>query len=209
MLPEAKDQRTSPPQLPVALDVSSGTLTLALSDAAWMFQSPPLDALRGVHDARSGIEQITDAFTLRPLRDDDILNRLHIRVPAAQIDANLERALRTALDGYCDGRRQEADRALRKLRQAQRGALRMGLLFLVVCLMLSTLSGQVQALPAFVRRLATEGFLIAGWVGMWRPLELLLFDWWPHVRAKKLYQRIRRIKLSVSPTPETTLPQIT
>jgi len=28
-----------------------------------------------------------------------------------------------------------------------------------------------------------EGFLIGGWVAMWRPLEVFLYDWWP-IRAK-------------------------
>jgi hypothetical protein len=27
-----------------------------------------------------------------------------------------------------------------------------------------------------------EGLLIGGWVAMWRPLEIFLYDWWP-IRA--------------------------
>ena len=187
----------------MVLEASSGTLSVILNDTAWLFQSPSLDPLHGVHDARSGVERITDAITLRSPRRDDGLGRLHIQIPAVQFDARSERQLRSALDGHCDTRIEEAERALAKLRQAQRVALRMGFLFLVVCLMLSTLSGQAQALPSFVRRLATEGFLIAGWVGMWRPFELLLFDWWPHVRSKRLYHRIRCMPLTVSPSAET------
>jgi hypothetical protein len=38
--------------------------------------------------------------------------------------------------------------------------------------------------------LLQEGFLIGGWVAMWRPLEIFLYDWWP-IRAKRnLYRRI-------------------
>ena len=29
-----------------------------------------------------------------------------------------------------------------------------------------------------------EGFLIGGWVAMWRPLEVFLYDWWP-IRAER------------------------
>lgn len=185
----------------MALTVSADTLTLVLSDTAWLFQPPPLDPLRGMHDARSGIERITDA--LAPVgwspRREAAVKRLHVQIPAAQFNADSERMLRAALRGYCDVRIEETERALATLRQAQRGALHMGLLFLAVCLSLSTLSEQAQALPPFLRRLTTEGFQIAGWVGMWRPLELLLFDPWPQVRARKLYQGIRDMPLGVSP----------
>jgi hypothetical protein len=28
-----------------------------------------------------------------------------------------------------------------------------------------------------------ESLLIGGWVAMWRPMEILLYDWWP-IRAE-------------------------
>jgi hypothetical protein len=186
----------------IAMDVSDDALTLTLPDKALLFQPPAPDPLKGIHDARSGMEQLTDALAHAPRRRGRPSCTLHVRVPAQQFSAALQAELRTALDGHCSARMREADRALAALRQEQRTALRMGLLFLAVCLLLSTLSGQAQALPAFLRRLATEGFLIAGWVGMWRPLELLLFDWWPHLRKKQLHALIQRMPLVVSPRPE-------
>ena len=32
-------------------------------------------------------------------------------------------------------------------------------------------------------RMASESLLIGGWVAMWRPLEVFIYDWWP-VRAE-------------------------
>jgi hypothetical protein len=37
-----------------------------------------------------------------------------------------------------------------------------------------------------------EGFLIGGWVAMWRPLEVFLYDWWPN-RQSQLLRRAQRI----------------
>ncbi|MGE5111312.1 MAG: hypothetical protein ACM3JB_10680, partial [Acidobacteriaceae bacterium] len=35
-----------------------------------------------------------------------------------------------------------------------------------------------------------ESFLIGGWVAMWKPLEVFLYDWWPIRREAKNYDRL-------------------
>jgi hypothetical protein len=35
-----------------------------------------------------------------------------------------------------------------------------------------------------------EGLVITGWVAMWRPLELLLFDWWPHLEQRRVVDTV-------------------
>ena len=45
--------------------------------------------------------------------------------------------------------------------------------------------------------LAKESLIIGGWVALWRPLEILLYDWWP-VRAKaRLYDRLGAMQVSL------------
>ena len=34
--------------------------------------------------------------------------------------------------------------------------------------------------------LARESLLIGGWVAMWKPLEIFLYDWWPIVGERRL-----------------------
>jgi hypothetical protein len=34
-----------------------------------------------------------------------------------------------------------------------------------------------------------EGFLIGGWVAMWRPLQVFLYDWWPIRAEARLFDR--------------------
>jgi hypothetical protein len=77
-----------------------------------------------------------------------------------------------------------------RLRRRRRRELRDGALFLGVALLILA---ACLALAALARRmphptLATmlgEGLPIVGWVAMWRPLELFLYDWWP------IRQRVR------------------
>ena len=37
-----------------------------------------------------------------------------------------------------------------------------------------------------------EGLLIGGWVAMWRPLEVFLYDWWPIRAEAHLFDRLVR-----------------
>jgi hypothetical protein len=32
--------------------------------------------------------------------------------------------------------------------------------------------------------------VIGGWVAMWRPLEIFLYDWWPIQAERKLFDRL-------------------
>jgi hypothetical protein len=47
------------------------------------------------------------------------------------------------------------------------------------------------------RPLLREGFLIGGWVAMWRPLETFLYDWWPIVGEQRLNDRLGRMAVRV------------
>ena len=42
-----------------------------------------------------------------------------------------------------------------------------------------------------------ESLLIGGWVAMWRPLEIFLYDWWPIVGERRIHERLSRIEVRV------------
>jgi hypothetical protein len=42
-----------------------------------------------------------------------------------------------------------------------------------------------------------EGFIIVGWVALWRPLEIFLYDWWPLAQKRRLYQRLSEAQVAV------------
>lgn len=43
-----------------------------------------------------------------------------------------------------------------------------------------------------------EGFLIIGWVALWRPVELLLYDWWPIAAQRKKVARLLKGKITIN-----------
>ncbi len=48
-----------------------------------------------------------------------------------------------------------------------------------------------------------EGLVIFGWVSVWKPIELILFDWYPMVEKQRLFRRLLEADIDVrfSETP--------
>jgi hypothetical protein len=46
-------------------------------------------------------------------------------------------------------------------------------------------------------RVIGEGLIIGGWVAMWRPIEILLYDWWPLRREIGELERLRDLRVEV------------
>ena len=44
-----------------------------------------------------------------------------------------------------------------------------------------------------------ESLLIGGWVAMWRPLEIFLYDWWPIRNEASLFDRLAAMVVRVLP----------
>ena len=85
-----------------------------------------------------------------------------------------------------------------KRRQAMRqgrAALMIGMAFLGACTILAKWAAAydlgVLALPV------KEGLTILGWVAMWRPIDLLLYSWWPLIDYVHLYGRLSQLAVDV------------
>lgn len=76
-------------------------------------------------------------------------------------------------------------------------ALLVGLAVLVVFLTLAKLALSLSLGSGHVGPILREGLVITGWVAMWRPLELLLYGWWPLVRKRRLFMRILLSEIAI------------
>jgi hypothetical protein len=78
-----------------------------------------------------------------------------------------------------------------------RASLLIGLVFLATCLATTKLLlGGLQGTWAGI---LCESLTIAGWVAMWRPMEIYLYDWWPLRRKSRLYQKLSHIPVQLIP----------
>jgi hypothetical protein len=74
-------------------------------------------------------------------------------------------------------------------------SLGVGLAFLVVCLLLGGLVAGTGSNAAC--NIIKEGLTIGGWVAMWRPLEIYLYDWWPLFEERRRLDRLARIRVRI------------
>jgi hypothetical protein len=93
-----------------------------------------------------------------------------------------------AVQHYFAARAELKRREFRLLLQRGHSVLAIGILFLTACLVLSGLV--TRLLPGQFGRILHEGLIIVGWVAMWRPLEIYLYDWWP---LRQEWLRLRRL----------------
>ena len=96
------------------------------------------------------------------------------RPPGHEDEARL---LREAVHGFFAERAQVSRRQLRQLFRLGRISLAIGLAVLAGSIALAQLA--VGWAPGAVGQVLHESLLIGGWVAMWRPLEVFLYDWWP------------------------------
>ena len=169
--------------------------TLKLDNIKHLFKDPEFDLFVPQADFSSGIERIVNQLKPTPLTDKV---RTTISLPDHQLSENLEKLIVDALQHYCNNKIEKISNDIASLRGQGIRALQRGLLFLAVCLIISTLFDRIEYLPVLVHRFLNEGFLIAGWVGLWYPIELLLYEWSPLKRQKKIYRMIKDMEIKVT-----------
>src|SRR4051794_22851437 len=90
-------------------------------------------------------------------------------------------ALRDAVHEYFKQRAVVTRRRLRELFRVGRVSLPIGLVALTTLFLIGDFVDKAAG-DSRTGQLLREGLLIGGWVSMWRPLEIFLYDWWP-IRA--------------------------
>jgi len=71
-----------------------------------------------------------------------------------------------------------------------------GLIFVIAMVVLTKLSTTLLPDSGLVITLR-QLFLILGWVALWRPAELLLYEWRPYSRRVRLYERTAAAKIDI------------
>jgi hypothetical protein len=105
--------------------------------------------------------------------------------------------LRDAIREYFGHRAEATRRRLRELLRLGRRSLLIG----VTCLAASLLIGDFVARllgERHVGEVVRESLLIGGWVAMWRPMEIFLYDWWPIRDEVRLFDRLTAMPVRIT-----------
>lgn len=86
------------------------------------------------------------------------------------------------------------ERKLHALFREGRISLAIGLTGLAVSILVHEVITASEGLMALLK----EGLVVAGWVAMWKPINIYFYDWWPILREKRLYERLAQAPVEVS-----------
>ena len=125
---------------------------------------------------------------------------LIVRLDKAAGAEDESRVVRDAIHQFFEQRAVAARRRLRRLFRVGRISLAIGLAVLVLLSLLAQVVIRRAPMSA-VGKLFQESLLIGGWVAMWRPLEIFLYDWWPIRTEAKLYDRLGAMPVRITYAP--------
>lgn len=181
-------------------------VTIHLNNIHDMFAQPVIDPFSEKAPWISGIEFIKNELTSIAWGLEAI-ERANIFLPKGCIEPGLAQKITEALHRYCQFKVQQNRRAMVLLRRQALIALLLGLLFLVCGLLLSQLLMRETLLPPLLNTLFSDGFVIAFWVILWRPVDFFLFELWPFWREDRIYKHIMTMKITVAEEPATASEQ--
>ncbi len=120
---------------------------------------------------------------------------IHLGTPPP--DQRSAEEAQNAVRHYFAARAELKQRELHQLLRRAHFVLAIGLLFLTTCLSVAGMASQVfsEGMADVVR----EGMIIVGWVAMWRPLEIYLYDWWPFRKEWRILQRLADAQVRLVP----------
>lgn len=168
----------------------SGLIHVRLNQASQLFNSMDPSPFH-----ERDLDRDAEQFILGWAREVPSNHLLGVRVTLRECrnPASLE-LIKGSIPNYFSQRAAQLDRDLRLLLAEGRTSLVIGLGFLAATLALGRLLPPDAAWASYVR----EGLQICGWVGMWRPIEIHLYRWWPIRREAELHRRIARAPVEVA-----------
>lgn len=168
------------------------TLDLRLRELAQLFN--PLDPAPFLNrDLDHLCEAFIENWALSLPVDSHLQLALHVDQPDLPLDA--AELVADAIHNYYRDKIGLVRGQLAQLLRQGRVSLAIGLGFVAACLLLAELIAGL--VPGHLAKIARESLTIVGWVAMWRPVQIFLYDWWPLTSRIRVYENLRFIRVSV------------
>lgn len=168
-------------------------IELRIVEVAQLFNS--MDPTPFHHrDLDTDAEEFLESWALEFPQDSHFRIIVHIEKMPADDPTPL---VAEAIHNYFQCKSDLSRRNLRVLLIEGRTALLIGLGFLALCLIGADLIGAYST--GTFPRILKESLTIGGWVAMWRPMQIFLYDWWPLIRRIRIYRNLGRASVHVAP----------
>jgi len=168
-------------------------IEVGASELAQLFSGIDPSPLRA-KDLDANVEEYIVGWAREAPRNAQLALMVHLDHASGPGDEAL--MLRDALRSYFQSCSDSERRRLRHRLETGRKSLIIGLAFLT----LATAVGQLLArrfADATLSEILRTGLSVGGWVAMWRPLEIFLYDWWPIRAEARLFDRLSAMEVRV------------
>jgi hypothetical protein len=163
------------------------TIRISIETLGELFRRPEIDPFAGRMEREPGMDRILHAIDDLPSSHEPI--EVEISVPEGAATGRTAAEMGEAIDLFCTAEIAELRREVELTRRRGLQALWVGLPFLAICLGLSGIATAMLGTTG-LGNVASNSFVIIGWVALWRPAEVLLYDWWPLRHRIRLLQRL-------------------
>lgn len=121
--------------------------------------------------------------------------KLVVHLSRAPVEGDPTAMIRQAVHHYFAYRARLNWLEFKQLMRQGRTALIVGFSFLAVCFGLGQFISRLGS--SSWHDLTREGLTISGWVAMWRPLQIYLYDWWPLRRRGSIFRKLSVMEVEV------------
>ncbi|MDP2749338.1 MAG: hypothetical protein Q8O89_00725 [Nanoarchaeota archaeon] len=121
--------------------------------------------------------------------------RLTILLPKERRHKVSDAEIESAIKNHFNYNAKVMKKKLNELLAQGRTSLAIGILFLIFCLSVSELSALY--LTGFFSSILSTGLMIVGWVAMWRPINIFLYEWWPINKEIAIRKKIKDMAVKV------------
>ncbi len=153
------------------------------------------------------LDQDADEYIVSWAREYPVDAPVSLRVHLEQWpDVDPTALITKAVHNYYDYRAGIAHLEFKRILREGRVALVIGLVFLATCLLIThaVVPRDAGDWGGYVR----ESLTIAGWVAMWRPMEMYLYDWWPVQRRERVFRKLSEMPVQVVGTKRAALSRV-
>lgn len=173
---------------------TSEVIQLRLARANEMFELPQTDLFSEYRNFLTGVDfclsEMRGRWSFGPVR-------LEIYLPPEEIDDGLAERIRRTLGRYCDHRIRYNRRESSSQRYGGVSALRIGVPICVAGLLLTLLSGHLLPSGSVSDTLAEQFGWVLVWIGLWFPLDQLIFYPLSYVRETRVLRVLSEAEVVV------------
>jgi hypothetical protein len=171
-------------------------ISLSLTSPEEMFVLAPADLFSEYRNFMTGLEYCISV--LRSRRSSGPV-RIELALPTEAISAGIERRIGRTLNRYCDHRIAYNQRERRAVRLDGIFSLCIGLPIVVLGFLLVIVKSSIVGVSGNANLVIDSGGWVLVWVGLWFPLDTLVFTPLSYGRENRVLKRLRTADITIEP----------